>query len=76
MPTEHPYRSKHLAEAVLSRLGQKEKHHGNPNSNSSNRIPNHSSRAGSYDHALAEGLVMAALIATALFTMRLIKYWQ
>ena len=54
-----------MAEAVLSRLGQKELPHGNPNFNSSNRIPNHSSRAGSYDHALAEGLVMAALIATA-----------
>ena len=66
MPTEHPYRSKHLAEAVLSRLGQKENHHGNPNSNSSNRIPNHSSRAGSFHNATDERLaIMAALIATA-----------
>ncbi len=48
-----------------SHLGQKDPH-GNPNFSNSNRIPNHSSRAGSYDHSLAEGLaVMAALIATA-----------
>ena len=47
-------------------LGQKEYQYGNPNFSSSNSIPNHSSRAGPYDHALAEGLaVMAALIATA-----------
>jgi hypothetical protein len=47
-------------------LGQKEYQNGNPNFSSSNRIPNHRSRAGPYDHALAEGLaVMAALIATA-----------
>jgi hypothetical protein len=47
-------------------LGQKEYQNGNPNFDSSNRIPNHRSRAGPYDHALAEGLaVMAALIATA-----------
>jgi len=51
---------------VLSRLGQKEYQHGNPNFSNSNRVPNHRSRAGSYDHALAERLVvMAALIATA-----------
>jgi hypothetical protein len=55
-----------LAEVVLSRLGQKEYQNGNPNFNSSNRIPHNRSRAGSYDHALAEGLaIMAALIATA-----------
>jgi CRISPR/Cas system-associated exonuclease Cas4 (RecB family) len=55
-----------LAGVVLSHLGQKEYQYGNPNFSSSNRIPNHRSRAGSYDHALAEGLaVMAALIATA-----------
>jgi CRISPR/Cas system-associated exonuclease Cas4 (RecB family) len=55
-----------LAEVVLSRLGQKESPHGNPNFDSSNRIPNHSSRAGSNDHATDERLaVMAALIATA-----------
>jgi hypothetical protein len=55
-----------LAEVVLSHLGQKEYQNGNPNFDSSNRIPNHRSRAGPYDHALAEGLaVMAALIATA-----------
>jgi hypothetical protein len=47
-------------------LGQKEYQYGNPNFSSSNRIPNHSSRAGPNDHALAKGLaVMAALIATA-----------
>jgi hypothetical protein len=66
MPTDLPCRSEHLAEVVLSRLGQKEYQNGNPNFDSSNRIPNHRSRAGPNDHALAEGLaVMAALIATA-----------
>ena len=65
MPTDLPCRSEHLAGVVLSHIGQKEYQNGNPNFDSSNRVPNHSSRAGSYDHALAEGLVMAALIATA-----------
>ena len=66
MPTARRCRSNYLAEAVLSRLGQKEYPYGNPNFSNSNRTPNHSSRAGSHDHALAERLaVMAALIATA-----------
>ena len=66
MPTEHPCRSEHLAEVVLSRPGQKEYKYGNPNFDSSNRIPNHSSRAGSFHHATDERLaIMAALIATA-----------
>ena len=40
--------------------------HGNPNFSNSNRIPNHSSRAGPFHHATDERLaVMAALIATA-----------
>ena len=66
MPTARRCRSNHLAEVVLSRLGQKEYPHGNPNFSNSNRTPNHSSRAGSHDHAIAERLaVMAALIATA-----------
>jgi CRISPR/Cas system-associated exonuclease Cas4 (RecB family) len=55
-----------LAEVVLSRLGQKEYQYGNPNFDSSNRVPNHRSRAGPFDHAIAERLaIMAALIATA-----------
>ena len=66
MPTELPCRSEHLAGVGNPHLGQKEYQYGNPNFDSSNRIPNHSSRAGHYDHALDEGLaVMAALIATA-----------
>lgn len=65
MPTVLLCRSKHLAGLGNPQLGQKDLH-GNPNSNSSNRIPNHSSRAGPFHHATDERLaVMAALIATA-----------